>query len=670
MYGVFLVCLIVFSIGLYRHLRSLGIGAAGGATFRDHGAARRSAREGLKEVTRRIARLVDFALLQRRVLRRRYSGWTHLTIFWGFVVLSLGSLTIMVDSYVLQPLGILLSRDLGFRIFQMSLDVFGLTLLGGVALAIHRRVWIKPEHTRPDRRTLVILCVLLGMVVSGFVLEGLRIRLEGSSEPWAFAGNTVAALIALASPSPASGMALYKVLWWSHAVVAFGLIAAVPYSPLRHILTSPLNILVSSGHLSGAMTTPFSLVEVMQSGRFDVKVGADSIDDLGWKERLALNACADFGGCQDVCPAHAAGTPLSPMQLVEDLRRVSDTSTGNGAGSRDLLNGAVSEDTIWSCTLCGACTQSCPTLVDPMGYIVQLRRGLVGKNRLGRERTGVLANLSYSRNPYGSSGAGRERLAAELGIPTLDQHRDVDLLYWVGCAATFDPRARAIATATVKILNAAGLRCAVIGRDESCCGDPARRIGEEGLFQELASRNIETISRYGINKVLTHCAHCFNTFRNEYPEFGAQFEVVHHGALIRDLIESGAIDPSRPASEPMTLHDSCYVGRFNGGVEHPRAVLRSIPQAALTEMPRSGERAFCCGAGGANYWYEVPRREKTSTLRLREAEATGARVLVTECPFCLKMFEDAIGSPGDTPPMKVRDIAEVVAEALGEDRET
>jgi Fe-S oxidoreductase/nitrate reductase gamma subunit len=670
MYGVFLACLIVFSIGLYRHLRSLGIGAAGAATSRDHGTARRPAREGLKEVTRGIARLVEFALLQRRVLRRRYSGWTHLTIFWGFVVLSLGSLTIMVNSYVLQPLGILLSRDLGYKIFQMSLDVFGLALLGGVALAIHRRVWIRPEHTRPDRRTLVILCVLLGMGVSGFVLEGLRIRLEGSSEPWAFAGNAVAALIALAPPSPASGMALYKILWWSHAVVAFGLIAAVPYSPLRHVLTSPLNILVSSGRPSGAMTTPFNLAQVMESGRFDVKAGADSIEDLDWKERLGLAACADFGGCQDVCPAHAAGTPLSPMQLVEDLRRVSETGARNAAGSRDLLDGAVSEDAIWSCTLCGACTQSCPVLVDPMGYIVQLRRGLVAKNRLGKERMGVLANLSYSRNPYGSSGAAREGMAAELGIRTVDEHRDVDMLYWVGCAATFDPRARAVATATVKILNAAGIRCAVLGRDESCCGDPARRIGEEGLFQELASRNIETIGRYGIKKVLTHCAHCFNTFRNEYPTFGARFEVVHHGMLIRDLIESGAIDPSRRVSEPTTLHDSCYIGRFNGGVEHPRAVLRSIPGMALTEMPRSGEQTFCCGAGGANYWYEVPRREKISTLRLREAEATGARVLVTECPFCLKMFEDAVGSPSDTPPMRVRDIAEVVAEALGEDRGT
>jgi Fe-S oxidoreductase len=301
-----------------------------------------------------------------------------------------------------------------------------------------------------------------------------------------------------------------------------------------------------------------------------------------------------------------------------------------------------------------------------MRSIAELRRGLVANNRLGKERTDLLANLTRSRNPYGSNPAARAGLAAELGIRNPDDHRGADMLYWIGCSASFDTRTRKVAQATVRILERAGIRCSLLGAEETCCGDPARRIGEEGLFQDLALKNIETFERHGITRVLTHCAHCFNTFRNEYPELGARFEVIHRSTLIHELIQAGSIVPQRDSSAAMTLHDACYIGRFNGGVEPPRSILRSIPGTDLREMAQSGEQSFCCGAGGGNYWYEVPRREKIGTLRIREAEAANANVLVTECPFCLKMLEDAHGTAGDAETMRVRDIAEVVADSLGE----
>ena len=646
MYGIFVPCLVLFIFGVYRHLRSLGL---------------KVGRPASRSVLRGLVRLFRFGLLQRRLLRGRDSAWTHLPLSVGFLVLTLGSLAIMVDSYLLQSLGFRIPRGLGYKSFHLTLDLFGLALIAGVSVAIYRRVRVRPEQAQARRYVLLVLGVLLAMGVSGFVLEGLRIRFEGSPEPWSFAGNAVAALIAQASLTPASGLALYRILWWSHAVVAFGLIAAVPYSPLRHTLTSPLHILVASDRLSGKLTTPFRLVELVKSGRFDVRVGADVFEDFSWRERLALSACAGSGGCQDACPAHATGTPLSPMRLMEDLERKSTN------GSAGLLDGSPSEDAIWSCTLCGACTQTCPVLVDPMRFVVQLRRGLVGNNRLGKQRTDLLSNLSFTGNPYGTNGSVKHDLAAALDIPTLAERPGIDVLYWVGCAATFDSRTRATATATVNILRRAGMRCAVLGPEEACCGDPVRRVGEEGLFQELAAKNLALFERYGVRRVVTHCAHCFNTFRNEYPEFGARFEVQHHTEVIHSLIETGKIRPTKKLPGPVTLHDSCYVGRFNDGFTNPRAILRSIPGAAPTEMERSGPDSFCCGAGGANYWYDVPRKEKASTSRLREAEGTGARLLVTECPFCLRMLEDSVNRPGNGARLRVCDIAEVVEESLAEE---
>lgn len=646
MYVLFVVCLALFLVGVWRRLRVPAPSAAS------------TAGNGSGKPGRRLARLLEFAILQRRILRRRSSAWTHLPIFWGFVVLGLGSLTIMVDGYVLRPLGLDLPRGTAYEAFQMTLDLFGLAFVVGIVVAIHRRVWIRPEHKPHDNRALAVLLVLLAIGASGFVLEGLRLRLEDSAEPWAVAGSAVATLIAASRLPSDAGMILYGLLWWTHVVAAFGLLAVAPFLPLRHVLTAPLNIMVAPARPSGALSTPFNLKELMRSGRFDVKTGAASIADFSWRDRLGLLACADSGSCQDVCPAHATGTALSPMRLVAVLRDEVD--------SAEPLDRALLEDAIWSCTLCGACSAACPTLVDPTRYVVELRRDSVAANRLGQQRTGVLANLTLARNPYGSNGAVRRDLAAQLGLPTPGERRDVDMLYWIGCAATFDSRVRAVAEATVKILDRAGIRPGVLGPAELCCGDPARRIGEEGLFQDLAFRNIETFERHGVKTILTHCAHCFNTLHNEYRELGARVEVVHHATLFRNLLDKGAIEPRRPVPERATLHDSCYAGRLNGAVEPPRAVLRSIAGTELTEMGRSGERAMCCGAGGANYWYDVPRVERIGSVRMREAQATRASLLVTECPFCLKMLEDARNSTGDGVPMKVRDIAEVLADALGE----
>jgi Fe-S oxidoreductase/nitrate reductase gamma subunit len=658
MYAIFAVSLAIFAVGVHRQLRSLGLTVGNGD---------RPAWPGGRQLTGAACRLFRHAVLQRRLLRRRTTAWAHLPIFWGFVVLALGSLAIMVDVYLLQPLGVVPARGLGYKLFQASLDLFGLAFLVGLGVALFRRVRSRSDDRRGAGLSVVMLLVLLVVGVSGFVLEGLRIGIEGTHEPWAFAGSAVASWIEPVRPSGDGAMRLYAFIWWGHVVVAFGLIAAAPHYPLRHALTAPLHLLFADDRPAAALTTPFDLRELIRSGSFDVSNGAVSIADFSWRARLGLAACTDHGGCRDVCPAHTTGTPLSPMQLVADLRSAAREATHNGECPANLVDGETAEQALWSCTMCGACTDVCPVLVDPLAYVVELRRGLVAANRLGKQRSDVLGNLTRARNPYGSNGVARESLAADLGLPPPGKTGDVELLYWVGCAATYDARARKIAQATVRILKRAGVRCGVLGPGELCCGDPARRIGEEGLFQDLALKNIEALQRGGIRRIVTHCAHCFNALHNEYPAFGGAFDVIHHATLIHELVGAGRIRFPRAEGGPavsVTLHDACYVGRFNDGIETPRAVLRAIPGSELCEMERSGKRSFCCGAGGGNYWYDVPRREKAGALRIREAESTGARLLVTECPYCLKMLADAGGAAGERQPIEIRDIAEVVDASL------
>ncbi|MCI0530115.1 MAG: (Fe-S)-binding protein, partial [Nitrospira sp.] len=407
------------------------------------------------------------------------------------------------------------------------------------------------------------------------------------------------------------------------------------------------------------MRTPFNLMKLIETGNFDVKVGAGKIEDLDWRQKLGLSACTNCGRCQEVCPAYATGTALSPRRFVQNLKHELDTATGSGK-MKNLFDGVVSENEVWSCTMCGACIQACPVLIHPPHYIIELRRELVSQNKLDKKKTELLSNLSGSFNPFGFPHADREPFVRQLGAPLLSENPNVEYLYWIGCAGVYDPRTREVVKAMVQILKRAGVSFAVLGGEEKCTGDPARRVGEEGRFQELAFQNLETFSRYNIRKIITHCPHCFNTLKNEYPELGGQFEVIHHSVFIYDLIRQGQIIVTGEILDKVTLHDSCYIGRFNGEYNAPRDILRSIHDIKLVEMPRTRENSFCCGAGGANYWYEVPRETKISTVRAKEAKETDARLLAVECPYCLRMLGDAITVAGFEDTLKVKDLAEIV----------
>ncbi|MEW5979023.1 MAG: (Fe-S)-binding protein [Acidobacteriota bacterium] len=653
LYAVFVPFIVAFLMGVHRLWRRLKLGEVFVAVAQETRSGPNSA----------LRRMVSYALLQRGVLNRPY-GWIHATILWGFLGLLLGDLLLFADRYPLSGFGVRLLEGGVMIVFQDALDLFGLAFLVGVMLALIRRLVWKPKHLRGSTEATLILLGLLFIGVSGFVVEGLRITLQPEALGLLPGGRLLGVLFANTGVTHQAVLTIYPIVWWAHAVAAFAFIAALPYTQLVHVMASSFHITASSSAPLGALSTPFDLKEVIATGSFDVKVGAGQFRDFDARDRLALLACTECGRCEEVCPAHASGSALSPTGL---LRRLKPFSKDSASEAKDVFDGGVTHQEVWACTMCGACADQCPVLIRPVNHITQLRRELVVRNQVSRKGLTMLDNLSRALNPYGLPHADRNHLAGDLGVQTLRENADVELLYWIGCAATYDQRSREVSRAMARILKKAGVRFGILGAEERCSGDPARRLGEEGKFQELAFQNLETFDRYKVRKILTHCAHCYNTFKNEYPRFGGQFEVVHHAAFVRDLLSSRRIRLAHGVKDTVAVHDACYVGRMNGEIHAPRQILSAIDGLRREEMPRNRENSFCCGAGGARYWYEsdVLSQERIGAIRVREANECGAETLVSECPFCLRSLEDGLRAARLDDRMKVRDVVELVAEALG-----
>jgi Fe-S oxidoreductase len=407
--------------------------------------------------------------------------------------------------------------------------------------------------------------------------------------------------------------------------------------------------------------SPFLLGDLLsgKADAADVRVGVGKLSEFQPYEQLSYDSCVEIGACEAACPATAAGRPLSPRALV---RKLSLTSKAHGEAAEDPFS-VVAEDELWSCTSCGACVSSCPVGVKHLDVIYDLRRELVSKGKLDREKSAMLEKLGANHNPYGLSQATRGDWARDLGIDTVSSSQGAEYVYWVGCISSFDQRAQNVARSLAKILKHAGVSFAIMAGEEKCTGDPARRLGEEGRYQELAYQNIEALDRHGVKKIIAACPHCFNVLKNEYPGFGGKYEVVYHTQLISDLIRDGRvrISPEKVQRISVTLHDACYAARYNNIFDGPRAML-AASASDVREMGRRKQKTFCCGAGGSNYWFKVPEQRSIASIRTEEAARTGASEIATECPFCLSMFEDTtkVMNTG----MMVRDVAEIVADSL------
>jgi Fe-S oxidoreductase len=624
------------------------------------------------DLPKRVELEATVVLGQQKLLQRLTPGLMHAFIFWGFLIL-LTTIAEAVGEVFDRGFAIPLIGHSGW--LGLIQDVFTVLVLLGVTMAVYIRKVQRPERFRGSHleEADFILLMIVGIMLTLLALNGTRIALGIAEAPKAW--TPVSWLVAQAfRPMSRHAVEVFeRIFLWAHLSLVFGFLAYIPYSKHLHIFVSSINVFFSKTKPRGKLEKLDIDLEKMEEG--DVRLGAATVEDLTWKEILDTYSCTECGRCQNVCPAWNTAKPLSPKLLIMNLRdhlfekgpEILEAKAKGQEYEKIPLNPEVVEDeVVWDCTTCGACMQECPVNIEHVDHIIDMRRNLVmGESRFPAEAGLMLRNLETSSNPWGVDQAQRADWAKGLGVRVLDDGRAPEYIYWVGCAASFDDRAKKIAQALARVLQKAGVAFAILGSRELCNGDPARRIGHEYLFQEMARQNIETLDAVGARKIIVNCPHCFNTMRNEYPDFGGNYEVIHHTELFARLMKEGRLQPTEEIDEVLTYHDPCYLGRHNGVYDEPRDVLERIPGMTTVEMPRHHERGFCCGAGGSRMWMEERIGKRVNMERTEEAISTGAGTVGVACPYCLIMLDDGAKAKGEV--VKVEDVAQVVARAIGAD---
>jgi len=626
-------------------------------------------RRGLR--AQRIRRFLA-GISMRTVAEDKSTAVMHSAIYYGFLVLFAGTITLELDN--LAPESLKFLHGDFYLGYSAVLDAFGLVFLAGLTLAALRRYGVRPWRLRSKTKTedAWILLTLAVVGITGLAVEAARIAVDGRPdfEAWSFVGYPLSRLV---PRSAASG--IHQGLWITHAVAFAAFLVAVPMTKLRHMVTSPANLLLSPKERpTGAMKPLPNLMELE-----DIEsIGAATVAEFTWKQLFDTEACTVCGRCTSVCPASQTGKPLDPREIVLKLGEVAAADAGRLVPSTVRADGAVTVESdqvfarirpeeLWACTSCRACDEICPVDIEILDKILDMRRYLtLMEADFPSELGSAFLNMENSSNPWGMSQQSRADWTADVDfdVPILGvDTAEAEYLYWVGCAGSFDERNRKVTVSTARLLHAAGVDFAVLGTQELCTGDPARRAGNEYVFQQLALQNIATLNELGVRNVITQCPHCFNTLTNEYPQLGGTYEVVHHSQLLADLIAEGRLEPAARSGKRITYHDACYLGRHNSVFLAPRDVIQSAA-AELVEMPRNGTGSFCCGAGGARMWMEERTGKKVNVERTEEALDTGANAIATACPYCFIMLDDGVKELGRDDDVQVKDIAMLLAESI------
>jgi Fe-S oxidoreductase/nitrate reductase gamma subunit len=623
---------------------------------------------------RRLGDTLAKVFLQKCTLKdeRVFTGLMHVFIFYGALTFDTMTVNHTLEGYFDK---FYLFGNGGFSLFfSLLVDTFAILVLVGVAFFIVRRFLIRPKAYRTTLLDSGLIYVLLITVTLSYLyFEAFAIASHPESARLSFLGKTLAAGL---TGLPAGTLAAHlKISWWLHILIVFGFIAYVPHSKYFHMFAGPANVFLRSPGSSREIRP----IDIEKSEVF----GLEKAADLSWKDSLDTFACMECGRCQDACPAFASGKPLSPKMIIFNLEKhLLEQRRKLVEGKRDhlpsLFPDVYTEGEIWTCTTCGACQHVCPVEIEHIRKIVGVRQSeVLMQSRFPQELSAFFRNLETNSNPWGIGFAKRADWVAGLDVPLLAERGSAEYLLWVGCAGSFDENGGQIAKAMVKVLKKAGVDFAILGTEEKCCGDSARRLGQEYLFQTLAAENAGLFLQYNVKKILTFCPHGFNTFKNEYPKLLgllpgipekdqarlAEIEVIPHVAFLRELIKTGRLPLRTNGLSRLTYHDSCYLGRHNGFINEPREIIAALGAKTFAELKNNCEHSFCCGAGGGMMWTEEKLGQRINHLRTEEVIASGAEVAATSCPFCLNMLKDGLKDKQKAD-VKVQDLAQLVADSL------
>ncbi len=595
----------------------------------------------------------------RGILRNPFPGMSHLLLFWSFVLLSFSILVVLVQEYWSFPLlGIRFFGPESYPYYRLILDLLGIIgLFGTISLAC-RRYLGRPRALDNQRTDALSLFLISFVFLTGFSLTGVRNQLYQSTwSQWAPVASLVGQILRNFFEEESGLRAFFAALWWVHILLSLILLSYVPFSRILHLFSSSLSIFFRNLEAKGALTS----IDLETSETY----GVGRLEEFSWRNLLELDACMRCGRCQETCPAYLTQKHLNPKKVIQDLKRHMERPLKERERLH-LIGDVVTEEVIWECTTCRNCLEHCPAFIEPMIKLIDLRRNLVlHHGKIPKETHFAFRNIERKGNPWGFDTQKRMWWTKELGVKEIQPGEKVDILFWVGCYGSYDDRNIKVATSLIRLLNRAGLNFGVLGTSEWCCGIDLRRMGSEYLFQVNVEKNLSQFQQITFQKILTTCPHCFNTLKNEYAQFGADFEVVHYATLLEELIRSGkiAMTPGN-RTKKITYHDSCYLGRYNDGYEPPRRILGAIPDLALTEMERNRKKSFCCGGGGCHMWMEEKAGKRINETRVKQAERTGAEILATVCPLCMISLDSAVKVLNLDERMRVMDILELVEERV------
>ncbi|MDD4170228.1 MAG: heterodisulfide reductase-related iron-sulfur binding cluster [Desulfotomaculaceae bacterium] len=622
------------------------------------------------QIGERVKSVLVYVFGQKKVLDEAYPGLLHVFIFWGFLVLALGELQFfgegLFPGFVLPLLG-------HSPVFFLIQNVFAILVLVGVLMACWRRYVVKPDRLDHNPEAAIILSLITGVVLTLFIADGLRAAMHPAGSEMAPVTVFLAGLFIKQGWSQSTLNTLYYAFWWIHALIMFGFLVFIPYSKHMHLIACPFNTFFRSLSPMGKMLQPINFEDEQET------LGTQKINDFTWKQLLDLLTCTQCGRCQDNCPAYLSDTPLSSKRFINNLKdhllecgkeigsgNTSNSSENESLLEKSLIGSVITEEELWSCKTCGACQYVCPVMIEHVPKNVDLRRYLAMEE--ASYPSGVdnaIRSLEDRGHPYKGTMASRSSWYRDSWVEDLVKENNKEVLFWVGCTAALDDRNMKIAQAFAELLKRSGVSFGILGEKESCCGDPARRLGNEFLYDCIARENIELLKNYKVKTIVTTCPHCYNTFKNEYPqidgEFSQKYQVYHHTEYLAQLLKEKKLTVESSFTETITYHDPCYLGRYNEIFDVPREVLQNISGVKPVEMQRTRGRSFCCGGGGGGAWTEE-EGVRVNHMRAEQVFESGADVLCTACPFCMTMMNDGIKvkQAGQDKVVKVYDLAEIL----------